>query len=143
MADRVPAQLDIWRFPAAERRGGRWQAAVDPEVVQRRYCPAVGSSLSWQSRLRYSIASDGSILSIGSMGSVCSVGSVGSAASALSVGSAASFGSVLSFASRGSLLSARSAGAIRGIQGTGPRRTVAGLTLIAAGAVMLAAGRSR
>jgi len=50
---------------------------------------------------------------------------------------------VLSFASRGSLLSARSAGAIRGLPATGPRRTVTGLALMAAGAVLLAAGRGR
>ena len=57
---------------------------------------------------RWSIASDGSVLSIASRGSVLSIGSVGSV---LSIGSIGSFGSVLSigsFLSVGSLLSAAS-----------------------------------
>jgi hypothetical protein len=61
---------------------------------------------------RWSIRSQGSVLSVGSRGSVLSIGSVGSA---LSIGSIGSFGSVLSvgsFCSIGSALSGASVLAI-------------------------------
>jgi hypothetical protein len=100
---------------------------------------------------RWSICSDGSLLSIastdsvlciGSVGSVLSIGSLGSACSAWSVGSFASFGSVLSARSRWSLLSDRSYDAVRGSGDAHTRAGPLSAVHLAAGlAVIVLAGR--
>ena len=71
----------------------------------------------WSEGSILSIGSKGSVLSIGSVGSALSVGSVGSFMSAFSIGSAFSLLSVLASASRWSLMSHRSAGGVLGTQG--------------------------
>jgi hypothetical protein len=66
----------------------------------------------WSEGSILSIGSKGSVLSIGSVGSALSVGSVGSFMSAFSIGSAFSLLSALSSASRWSVMSHRTSGAV-------------------------------
>jgi hypothetical protein len=78
----------------------------------------------WSEGSLLSIASQGSLLSIGSVGSALSIGSVGSVGSAFSVGSAMAAGSLMSWWSLGSVMSARSVGGVMGYRGSGARRQV-------------------
>jgi hypothetical protein len=70
---------------------------------------------------RWSIRSQGSVLSIASRGSVLSIGSVGSA---LSIGSIGSFGSILSVGSFGSAGSVLSGGSLLAVMSWRVKRRV-------------------
>ena len=68
----------------------------------------------WSEGSMLSIGSQGSVLSIGSVGSALSIGSVNSAGSAFCIGSSASVGSLMSWLSVGSVMSAGGRGSFMG-----------------------------
>jgi len=151
------------RLPApeesAEDDGHHWRTSPPDGGALSRRCAVVESKWSlWSEGSLLSIASQGSVLSIGSVGSALSIGSVGSVGSAFSIGSAMAACSLMSWWSLGSVMSARGVGGVMGYRGSGARRPVvraavlggcaaatvgAALLASASGPSMSAAGTSR